>query len=92
MTALPMTGFNWVPVGAITAMLPMRHQGWTGLLLLLAAPVLIWLIGRDYGAWVALVAVFAFVSMFRHPLKYNWKRLSGQDVELPPELQKKKKT
>ena len=92
MTASLVAGFIRVPFGANTAMLPIRHQGWTGLPLLIAAPVLLWLIGRDYGAWVALVAVFAFVSMFRHPLKYNWKRLSGQDVELPPELQKKKKT
>ena len=82
-------GFIWVLAGAFTAMLPMRYQKWTGLPLLLAAPVLIWLIGADYGWWAAAIALLAFGSMFRFPLRYLWKRLRGQEVELPAELQRK---
>lgn len=88
MTAALIAGFLWVLLGAVTAMMPMRHQRWTGLPLLVAAPVLIYLIGRDYGWWVSGIALFAFISMFRHPLRYLWKRARGQSVELPPEMRK----
>lgn len=89
MTAALIAGFLWVLLGAVTAMLPMRHQKWTGLPLLISAPVLIYLIGRDYGWWVSGIALFAFISMFRHPLRYLWKRARGLEVELPPEFRQK---
>ncbi len=90
MTTSLIVGLVWVLVGAFTAMLPMRHQKWTGLPLLLAAPVLIVLIGIDYGWWAAGIASFAFLSLFQHPLRYLWKRARGQKVELPPELRQKR--
>ena len=86
MTPALIVGFFWVLLAAITAMLPMRHQKWTGLPLLLAAPVLIALIWRDYGLWVALIALAAFISMFRYPLRYFYRRARGKPVDLPPEL------
>lgn len=89
MTPSLIAGFFWVLLGAVTAMLPMRHQKWTGLPLLLAAPVLIGMIWHDYGFWVAAIAVFAFLSMFRYPLRYLWKRLRGEAVDLPQELRRR---
>ena len=34
-------------------------------------------------AAMALAATAAFVSMFRNPLRYLWKKARGQHVELP---------
>ncbi|WP_299784916.1 DUF2484 family protein [uncultured Marivita sp.] len=73
----------WVFASALVAMLPMRWQYVPGVALLLAAPVLIFLISRALGAWVAIAALAAFVSMYRNPLRYFWKRLTGQKVEIP---------
>lgn len=64
-------------------MLPMRRQYMPGVMLLLAAPVLIWQIALAVGGWAALGGVIAFVSMYRNPLRYFWKRLTGQKVETP---------
>ena len=73
----------WVFASATVAMLPMRLQYVPGVLLLLAAPVLIFFIGREVG-WIAgLAALAAFVSMFRNPLRYFWARLRGRKPELP---------
>jgi hypothetical protein len=49
----------------------------------LAAPVLIGSIAMTIGFWAALAALLAFGSMFRNPLRYFWKRLTGQMVERP---------
>ena len=73
----------WVFASVLVALLPMRLQYVPGVLLLLAAPVLIFEIAKAVGIWIALAAVVAFVSMYRNPLRYFWKRLSGQKVELP---------
>ena len=73
----------WVFASALVAMLPMRLQYVPGVALLLAAPVLIFLIAQALGAWVAFAALAAFVSMYRNPLRYFWKRLTGQKVEIP---------
>ena len=89
MTPALVFGFLWVLLGAVTAMLPLRHQKWPGVPLLLSAPVLIYLIGRDYGWWVVLICLLAFGSMMRNPLIYLWKRARGEKVELPPELRQK---
>jgi len=64
-------------------MLPMRWQYVPGVLLLLAAPVLIWMIAQAAGIWAAFAGLLAFGSMYRNPLRYFWKRLTGQEVEIP---------
>lgn len=74
---------GWVFASALVAMLPLRWQYLPGVLLLLAAPVLIGSIAKTIGFWAALAAVLAFGSMFRNPLRYFWKRLKGQMVERP---------
>jgi len=64
-------------------MLPMRWQYVPGVMLLLAAPVLIWMIAQTVGIWAAFAGLLAFGSMYRNPLRYFWKRLTGQEVEIP---------
>lgn len=73
----------WVFASALVALLPMRWQYVPGVVLLLAAPVLIILIAQAVGLWVALAGLAAFVSMYRNPLRFFWKRLTGQEVESP---------
>lgn len=73
----------WVFASATVAMLPMRLQYVPGVILLIAAPVLIFLIGQQVGWIPALLALAAFVSMFRNPLRYLWARLRGQNPEVP---------
>ena len=73
----------WVFASVAVALLPMRLQYVPGLALLLAAPVLIWMIAQSVGFWAACAGLAAFVSMYRNPLRYFWKRLTGQDVEVP---------
>ena len=67
MTAL-VAGCLWVLVATGTALLPMRRQMAPGLLLLASAPVLVIWLGLALGWWVSVVALLAFVSMFRRPL------------------------
>ncbi len=67
----------WVLASTVVAMLPMRYQYVPGVTLLLAAPVLIFFIGRDVSWWAAVLGAFAFLSMFRNPLRYMWARLTG---------------
>lgn len=74
---------GWVFASVVVAMMPMRRQYVPGVLLLLAAPFLIHAIFQVLGAWAALAALMAFVSMYRNPLRYFWKRLTGQQVEIP---------
>ncbi|MCB5197633.1 DUF2484 family protein [Loktanella sp. TSTF-M6] len=73
----------WVIAATITALLPMRHQYVPGVALLLVAPVLIVWLAVDLGWIVGLVALAAFVSMFRNPLRYLIARLRGQRPEVP---------
>ena len=68
----------WVIAGAVVAMLPMRWQLVPGLALLIAAPVLIIWLGMVHGWPMALIGVLALVSMFRKPLGYLLRRLTGQ--------------
>jgi hypothetical protein len=35
-----------------------------------------------------VVALLAFLSMFRNPLIYFWKRARGLPADLPPELRR----
>ena len=73
----------WVFASATVAMLPMRQQYVPGVILLIAAPVLIFMIGQQVGWIAALLGLAAFVSMFRNPLRYFWARLRGRRPELP---------
>ncbi len=73
----------WVFASVIVAMLPMRRQYIPGVALLLAAPVLIIMIGVQVHWLAALAALAAFVSMFRNPLRYLLAKLRGQKPEVP---------
>ncbi|UWR27591.1 DUF2484 family protein [Sulfitobacter sp. S223] len=74
---------GWVFASALVATLPMRHQYFPGVVLLLAAPVLIVLAGIQFGWIFALLGLAAFVSMFRNPLRYIVARLRGEHPEIP---------
>ncbi|MGQ0566826.1 MAG: DUF2484 family protein [Gemmobacter sp.] len=78
----------WVFAATATAFLPMRRQMVPGVILLALAPVLIVWIGVAQGWIWAGISLLAFLSMFRNPLIYFWKRSTGRPVALPPELQR----
>ena len=81
MTLLIALAALWVLAATVVAMLPMRYQYVPGVALMLAAPVLIYLLGQEFG-WIAgVAAAAAFVSMFRNPLRYFWRKWTGGDVE-----------
>ena len=48
----------WVLCASVVAFLPLRYQRPPGLLLLLIAPVLIWLLYRDFGLSAAGLGLF----------------------------------
>lgn len=73
----------WVLASAVVAMLPMRHQYVPGVALLITAPALIIWVGSGLGWWISLLALAAFVSMYRNPLCYFWARARGHKPELP---------
>lgn len=81
-------GCLWVIAATVVAMMPMRRQYVPGLILLVLAPILIGVIGWEHGVWWAVGGLAAFVSMFRNPLKYMWKKARGQNPQLPKELRK----
>ncbi|MBD3678969.1 MAG: DUF2484 family protein [Rhodobacteraceae bacterium] len=78
-------GLFWVFAATVVALLPMRMQYPPGIMLLIAAPVLIVLIGREHGAWVGVLALAAFLSMFRRPLSYLARKAMGLQVRRPKE-------
>lgn len=73
----------WVVASTITALLPMRHQYKPAITLLILAPALILWLGYDFGWWLSALALIGFVSMFRNPLRYIYKKLACVPVELP---------
>lgn len=73
----------WVIAATIVALLPMRIQYVPGIVLLLAAPVLIIWIGVEVAWWAAFLSLLAFVSMFRNPLRYLYRRARGERPEVP---------
>ncbi|SHG61702.1 Protein of unknown function [Cognatiyoonia sediminum] len=83
MTLSLILGCLWGMASAVVAMLPMQRQFGPGIVLLIAAPVLIVWIGYDYGWWLSIAAALAFLSMYRNPLRYLWKKATGQEVEVP---------
>jgi hypothetical protein len=81
-------GALWVLAATLVALLPLRLQFPPAITLLTAAPVLLVWIGVVHGwVWLA-VGLIAFVSMFRHPLRYFLRRALGRPAPLPKELQK----
>ncbi len=73
----------WVFAATAVAFLPMRRQYLPGVLLLLAAPVLIALIYLQVGLLAGLAALAGFLSMFRNPLRYLWAKLRGRNPQVP---------
>lgn len=73
----------WVLAATLTALLPMKYQYPPGIVLLIAAPVLIIWIGYDYGWFIGLLGVIGFASMFRNPLIYYYKRARGERPDIP---------
>jgi len=61
----------------------MKHQYRPGMALFIAAPVLIIWLAVDYGWWVGAIGLFGFVSMFRNPLRYYYRRFRGIEQEVP---------
>lgn len=78
----------WVFASAICATLPIRLQYIPAVILLIAAPILIIMIGIQLSLWVAIAAVLAFLSMFRNPLRFIWAKLRDQNPQLPTEMNK----
>ena len=77
-------GGLWVFAATATAFLHIGKQYTPAVILLVAAPVLILWIGAVHG-WVFSALAFAgFVSMFRNPLRFIWRKyVRGEDLELP---------
>ena len=73
----------WVLAATVVALLPMRMQYVPGIALLVVAPVLIVWLGLAQGPIWGILALAGFGSMFRHPLRYLWKRARGEKVEVP---------
>ncbi len=73
----------WVLASTIVALLPMRMQYIPGGFLLFTAPVLIVVIGFQHGWLWVIPAVLAFLSMYRNPLRYFWRKWRGLPVEEP---------
>ena len=71
-------GCLWVFLSAIVAMLPMRWQYVPGVTLLILAPLLLGWIAMVHGWWLFFVGLFAFVSMFRNPLRHFWNKWRGK--------------
>lgn len=83
--SLPLVlGCLWVVASAFVAFLPMRRQYAPGLALLIAAPVLIVLLGVYHGPWMALAALAGFLSMFRNPVIYLARKALGLPVSPLP--------
>ncbi len=70
----------WVISATIVALLPMRMQFPPGVVLLICAPVLVIWLGRDFGLIIATLAIAAFVSMFRKPLRFYWCKWIAREV------------
>ena len=73
----------WALAATCVALLPMRYQYVPGVALLVAAPLLIGFIGYQHGIWIALLGLAGFVSMFRNPLIYFYRRFRGETPEVP---------
>lgn len=68
----------WVVAATVVAFLPMRVQYVAGFFLALSAFALIVWLSVSLSPWIGVAALAAFVSMFRKPLGYFAKRLTGR--------------
>ena len=81
MSASVILGVIWVFASTVVAFLPMRHQMIPGGALFFSAPVLVLFIGYQHG-WVWIVpCLLAFLSMYRNPLRYFWRKWRGLEIE-----------
>ncbi|MDU8909906.1 DUF2484 family protein [Aestuariicoccus sp. MJ-SS9] len=76
-------GCLWVLAATLVAFLPMRRQYVPGVALLILAPGVIGWIGLAHGWLPGALALAAFLSMFRNPLRYFWARARGRTPEVP---------
>ncbi|WP_425045751.1 DUF2484 family protein [Primorskyibacter sp. S87] len=76
-------GAIWVLAATLVALLPMRLQYVPGVILLVLAPVLIGFLGYELGWIAAMAGLAAFLSMFRNPLRYFWRRFRGLETGGP---------
>lgn len=83
MSASVLASALWALAATIVAFLPMRHQYIPGVTLLVLAPGLIIWLGVQHGWLISLLALAGFVSMFRNPLRYFWRKWRGDAPELP---------
>lgn len=83
MTLSAITGALWAIAATIVAMLPMRLQYFPGITLLILAPILIGWIAIDFGLIVGALVLFGFLSMFRNPLIYFYRKFRGQNPDIP---------
>ena len=83
MSLAVMLAIFWVMASTAVALLPMRLQYVPGFALLIAAPLLIVFIGYSHGPLAGVGALAAFVSMFRNPLRYFWRKWRGLESEVP---------
>ncbi len=70
----------WVLASTIVAMLPMRLQFPPGVVLFASAPALILWLSLDFGWVIGALAIAAFVSMYRNPIRFYWRKWTGQEV------------
>ena len=73
----------WVFLSATVATLPLCMQFIPGAILLVAGPVLIVVIGFEVGFVFSVIALAAYVSMFRNPLLFLLAKLRGRKSEVP---------
>lgn len=78
----------WVFCAVAVAMMPMRWQIRLVPILGLAALAILGMITNIYGWLAGALALAGFVSMFRHPLRYAWRRLRGEKPEIPEEMKR----
>jgi len=69
----------WALAVNLVAMLPHNRLHFTlGGMLLLIFPVVLWLIGRDFGGWAVFAIVLVGLSLYRLPLIYYVKKVFGR--------------
>ena len=83
MSASAIVACLWVLASTVTAILPMRRQYIPGITLLVLAPFIIVWLAVDYGWLLGVIGLFAFLSMFRNPLLYFYRRARGERPEVP---------
>lgn len=68
----------WVLASTVVALLPMQRQYAPGIVLLIAAPVIIIWMGIAVAWWAGLLGLMAFLSMYRNPLRHIAKLLRAR--------------